>query len=291
MKLKKGIIVLIVSLICSISVYGQKQKNFRERQFLILNNEGKYLTYKKDSTIFLHQKKKVGKTVEKIHFSVTNEVTTQYYKEVDSFKVDTFNISNFPRLKKPRFKGDFKMEKNQLHFYPWDFKKDSLLNDQLEKYSFYIPIPNRTVLKVKFYSFQYGILTLPAKIYLKSKSDSLVSNIQTGVNLNLMLGFKWGYKKYSYLPNKKEGTIYESACSINWIFGISKVDLSETNTTPAINDSYSVGIISNGIAFGYQYRSIGIFLVTGVDTPLSKFGKNWDFKHKPWLGLGLGLGL
>lgn len=286
---------LLFAILCTFTIsfgFSQEQKNFKEKQYLILKN-GKYLTQENDSTIFLKVKTKKGKKLEKTEVIISNNDTIYKYKEVDNYIETPFLQSDYKGLKTKKFKGNFKIEDKKLVFYPWKFsaEKDSKLNQKLNKNSYFLDIPERTVLKVKFRSFHFGALTLPVKIYLSSKADSLVNNIQTDVNLNFMIGHKWGHKKYSQLPNEKEGTSYENSWSINFIIGMSKIDLEKNNTTPDLTEDISVPAISTGCALGYQYRKIGVYVASGIDNPLSKYGKDWDFKNQLWLGFGLGLGL
>ncbi len=288
------ILILNFLTIFTISIgYGQKQKNFKEKQYLVLK-DGKYLTQEKDSSVFLKVKTKNGKKLEKAEVLISNSDTIYKYKEVDDYIVKPFLQSDFTGLRTSKFRGNFKIEKKKLVFYPWKFSavEDSNLNQELSKNSYFLDIPERTVLKVKFHSYQFGALTLPVKIYLSSKADSLVNNVQTDINLNFMIGHKWGVKKYSQLPNEEEGSSYENSWSINFLIGMSKIDLKKNNTTPDLTKGdISVPAISTGFAFGYQYRKIGAYIASGIDNPLSKYGKDWDFKNQLWLGFGLGLGL
>ena len=298
MKIIKYLLILIIGFLVLNPIYGQEQKNFKERHFLYLKN-AKYLISEKDESVFLHKKKKVGKKIEQLYFSVSNGDTINYYKEVDSIEIDTFLVFEFNGLWTSTLKGDFKIEQNQLVFHPWKFTSKNPqaekilkeLNAELDEYTLFIPIPDRNVIKIRFNSFQYGALTLPAKIYLMSKSDSLVNNIQTGVNLNFMLGFKSGYKKYYQQLGEKEASSYEQTWSVNFIFGISKINLSKENTTPNLKNKYSVAGFSTGLAIGHQYKNIGLYLALGFDIPMSEYGDDWNFKNKPWIGIGVGLGL
>jgi hypothetical protein len=292
MELKKLILTSLIIFTFSIG-FGQNQQNFKEKQYLVLK-DGKYLTQENDSTVFLKVKRKNGKKLEKTEVLISKNDTVYKYKEVDDYIITPFLQSDFKGLTTSKFNGDFKIEDKKLVFYPWKFsaEKDSTLNQELNKNSFFLEIPERTVLKVKFRAFQFGALTLPVKIYLFSKADSLVNNVQTNVNLNFMIGYKWGHKKYSQLPNEKEGTSYENAWNVNFLIGMSKIDLEKNNTTPDLTKGdISVPALSTGFAFGYQYRKIGVYLASGIDNPLSKYGKDWDFKNQLWLGFGLGLGL
>lgn len=78
---------------------------------------------------------------------------------------------------------------------------------------------------------------------------------------------------------------------MNAILGITRVELDIYNTTPQIGSiKTNVTNLSYGLAVGYQLDKFGLFLATGIDSPLSSLGKNWNFSNKPWIGLGLGLG-
>ena len=142
-------------------------------------------------------------------------------------------------------------------------------------------------MKTKYSAWHYGALTLPVKFYTKSV-DSL-SNTQFGANLNLMIGRKWGNKKYSYLGEKE--TEYSIAKSLNLIAGIGELTLNSSNTDNSLTKEIKVASLSYGLAFGFQYKKIGLFIASGFDTPISKDGKEWAYKENLWLGFGLGLGL
>lgn len=284
-------ILLLLAFIST--AYGQKQKNFKERQYLVLK-DGKYLTNEDDPSIFLKVKTKTGKRLEKKEILVSDNDTVVKYQEVDDYNIKPFLQSDFTGLTTKKLKGDFKIKDKKLFFYPWEFtsNENSALNKEIDKHSYYLDIPERTVLKVKFRSLHFGALTLPAKIYFSTKADSLVNNIQTDVNLHLMIGHKWGSKKYSQLPQEDEGISYENSWSINYVLGISKIDLNQSNTTPDLTKGeISIPGISTGLALGYQYQKIGVYIASGFDIPVSEYGKDWDFNGQPWLGIGLGLGL
>lgn len=281
-------LVLVFSLFFASFSYGQKQENFREKEFLILKDD-KFLTTKNDPTVYLKKLKKNGTKKKKSQTSETGDLITTYYTEEVQYDSTDFKASDFG-IKLKRLKGDFKIKKSTLHFYPWDFN-DKNINKELDKYEYIISIPDRTVVGVKFYGYQFGSLTLPAKVFLASKADTLVNNIQTSVNLNAFVGIKWGKRKYYFLPNEDSGKVYERSFSANFVFGFSKIDISDKNTTPKLDETFSVAGFSPGIAFGFHYKKIGIYLVTGTDIPLSDYADEWNFKGKQWVGFGLGLGL
>lgn len=282
---------------------AQNQKNFGYTEYLVYDKgTGRYLTNGSDTSVYLQGRVETGKEPKFVQYSVnSNNGVTYYYDSVPKYdtKIVTKDLFN-KKLTTNKLKGDFTLEEDEIRFYPWTFTQNASydanykgLNEQVAEYDYFISMPTREVISVRFYSFQYGALTLPVKVYLKSASDTLINNIETDINLNVMLGFKWGTKNYLRLPSEKEGSSYESAFSLNMIFGVSKVDLSDANTTPTatISSEFSTGFFSTGLSFGYQYRDIGTYLVFGTDFPLSKYGRDWDYATQPWIGIGLGLGL
>lgn len=194
-------------------------------------------------------------------------------------------------------KVDVAQKNNTINVYPWPITKDGVIddNDPRNKFFannlFFFKIPDRTVVKLKYSDFHFGALSLPIKVFLSSQADSLKNNTVFDANLNLMVGKKWGKEKFYHLPNAESGEKYFLGYSANVILGISKIELSDENTTPKITQKYTLPALSYGFAFGVHYKTIGIYMALGIDTPLSKYAKEWNFRNRPWLGFGLGLGL
>jgi len=267
--------------------YSQNTAQFRESQYLKLDRNNFFVTVIED-TIRLKIKKKDGYTLKTTGISINKRDTIIHQSQTEKNKYVDFNATDFDLDKQKRLYGDFVQDKNTLKFYPWKFKNATIEN-KLEKNDYYIiEIPNRVVVRTKYSAWQYGALTLPAKFYTKSV-DSL-SNTQFGANLNLMIGRKWGNQKYSYLAEKST-TPYTIAKSINLIAGIGELTLSASNTEKNLTKEIKVASLSYGLAFGFQYKKIGVFIASGFDTPLSKFGKDWVYKENLWFGFGLGLGI
>jgi hypothetical protein len=283
-------LVLIVSNLYPIHSYSQKNQNIYEGAYLKHDkNSDKYLTNIRDKSSYLKKIEVVGKKVKENNFSMSGNDTIKHYTYVDSTIISTFIGEDF-KLDKDRLIGDFKIIGNKLQFFPWSFK-DEEINNHLKNYTYLVDIPERSVLKVKFRSFHYGALTIPIKIYLRSRTDSLISNIQTSVNFSAQFGVKKSSMKFSQLPNEKEVKRYQNSYSFNFILGISKIDLNNVNTFPAIKNERSFAAISYGFSLGYQYRLLGLYFVSGIDTPVSKHGKMWNYKNQPWIGVGIGIGL
>lgn len=189
--------------------------------------------------------------------------------------------------------GDIKQEKGKLLFYPFPVKGNTtdVLNSDFKNLNLAIKIPYRRVVKVPFYAWQFGALTIPLKIYTGTEADRLVNHVQTDLNLNVMGGFRWGKERFYQLPNEDKGMSYEGAWSVNAIAGLSKIVLNSGTTTPALSEEYSVAALNYGFALGRQHNSIGFYLAGGWDTPLGGEADNWNFKNKFWWGLAIGIGI
>jgi hypothetical protein len=283
----KNIITTIILLFVATTSYSQQTTQFKESQYLKLNSCNYFVTVIGD-TVRLKIKKTNGFKFKPTGISISQGDTVIHQSQSEKYKYVDFLATDFGLDKQKRLYGDFVQDKKIIKFYPWRFTESSLIESKLEKNNHYIiEIPNRVVLKTAYSAWQYGALTLPAKFYTKT-IDSL-SNTQFNANFNLIFGRKWGNKKYSYLVEKENA--YSIAKSINLIAGIGELTLSSTNTENSLTKEIKVASLSYGLAFGFQYKKIGIFIASGLDTPLSKYGKNWVYKENIWLGFGLGLGL
>jgi hypothetical protein len=149
----------------------------------------------------------------------------------------------------------------------------------MESKVFFIDIPDRTVVGVPYKSWHFGSLTLPLKAYLKSKEDELKNNVLFNANINLMIGRKWGRKYFYFMGSNEPGESYQTGWSVNYVFGIAKVDLSKENTTDITDDSkFSVAALSNGISFGFQVKKVGVFAIAGLDTTIGNTAKRVHFR-------------
>ena len=286
----KKIFFLITTLFILSETYAQTTAQFKESQYLKLDTiTGFYLTVLGDTTVRLKVRIKDGLKYETTGITINNGDTITHQSKSIRYKYNDFKSEDFSLNKQDRLYGDFVQDKKTIKFYPWKFNKDTVTQKKLSKYDYYtIEIPKRTVVRTKYSAWHYGALTLPVKFY--SKNVDSLSNTQFGANLNLMIGRKWGRKKYSYLA-EKASTPYTIAKSINLITGIGELTLNSSNTDNKLTKEIKVASLSYGLAFGFQYKKIGLFIASGFDTPLSRYGKDWVYKESLWLGFGIGLGL
>lgn len=81
-----------------------------------------------------------------------------------------------------------------------------------------------------------------------------VNNVAFDVNVNAMFGYRWGKDRFVFLPNSKEPITSKTAFSINYILGVSKVDLDSAGTTSRISDKHTLAGVSNGLLLVRVYR-------------------------------------
>lgn len=284
---------LFIFLILSTLFQAQNTFSFKEKIHLKKINNQYYSQSNSSPLRYINKSNK--KSINVKTFVSSEGINNVYFHEIDSV-IDYRNAKTFITdslsIQHSKLSGDMFLDANKLIFYPRLEKKEDLkYDDFIKNHTFYFDLPERSSIDVHYSSWHIGILTLPIKTYLGSKSDSIKNNVLLGANLNIMFGKKWGIKRYYNSPGTNNDKISTKSWSINSILGISKVELDIYNTTPQIGSvKTNVTNLSYGLALGYQINNFGFFLSTGIDSPLSNLGKNWNFSNKSWIGLGLGIG-
>lgn len=277
------------------SCFYQAQSTFSFKEKIHLKKiDNQYFSQSDHNPLkFINKNNKISVPVKKFG-SITGDETKNFY-EIDSiinYKAAKVFVTDSLHFRYSKLSGEMFLEGDRLLFYPRLEKHEDLKYDNFIRNNyFYFDLPERAYVDVRYSSWHVGMLTLPLKSYLKSKSDSIKNNVILGVNLNVMFGKKWGIKRYYNSPGAREDKISTKSWSLNAILGVSNVELDVYNTTPQIGSVKThVTNLNYGIALGYQIDKFGFFLATGIDSPLSSIGKNWNFSNQPWIGLGLGLG-
>lgn len=284
---------LIFLLLISQSVSGQNTFSFKEKIHLKKRDYQYFSQSDRQPLKFIHKDDKVVVPV-KTFVSENNTDHAGVFYQIDTvvnYSKSRFLNANDLDFKREKLRGDMVLSNNKLFFYPkFENTGDSIYNDFIRDHIFYFDIPERSSIDVRFNSWHIGVLTLPLKGYLKTRSDSIRNNVILGTNVNVMFGKKWGVARYYNSPRGKDKMATKS-WSVNAIVGITRVELDNYNTTPAFGSIKTyVTNISYGVALGYQLNKFGLFLGMGIDSPLSSIGKAWNFSNQPWIGLGLGLG-
>lgn len=294
---------------------AQQNNTFKEKSWVNLY-KNKFCTKSGDTTVVLKYVSKNLKKREIISYfngnvGTENILLNQLSDSIPDFEkgkiLVTKNIANIT------FPGtllfDAFISKNKIMCYPFPITSVlsnnhvvRLTSDERNNYTnfnrfidtnlFYIDLPMRKAVQLKFSSWQIGALVMPIKVYLFSSGDSsLRENIVTNTNFNGMFGYKWGKKKATLLHSQAETKIGSYTTSINALLGISKLELTSENTSQKIKKMQTTAAVSLGMAVGYQYNIIGLYVAAGADFPFGTAGQSWDFKYMPWLGFGIGIGL
>lgn len=280
-------------LLLSSTLHAQSTFSFKEKIHLKKINNQYFSQSNRNPLQFVNKNEKITIPVKTFTSSIGDDSKTFYeintvvdYQKAKIFVTDSLDIQY------SKLSGELFLEDNKLLFYPRLEEKEDLKYDKfIRNHSFFFDLPERSSLDVHYSSWHIGVLTLPVKAYLKSRSDSVKNNVILAANLNVMFGKKWGTKRYYNSPGSREDKVSTKSWSMNAILGITRVELDIYNTTPQIGSiKTNVTNLSYGLAVGYQLDKFGLFLATGIDSPLSSLGKNWNFSNKPWIGLGLGLG-
>jgi len=214
------------------------------------------------------------------------KITIQHYSD----KTEKINYNLFKKY--PSIKVLVKQEKSKLILYPFLFNKEDHINDYLSNKQLELEIKDGQLLSLPFIGWEVGALTVPVKIYLRSKADKLKNNFVFDESINFKLSRIKG-KEYFY-KNKPEDNSksYQSYWSYSAFTGFSKTEINNSNTTNHIEDEkFNIASLNYGFGIGYSYKKVGLFILIGIDTPLSSEAKSWSFKNQPWVGFGFGLDL
>ncbi|WP_267402037.1 MULTISPECIES: hypothetical protein [unclassified Chryseobacterium] len=293
--------ILILLLFCWTEiVFGQISK-FRERQVLVIGKN-----QNRDFPIYYLDKNDKKDDLLSVDYNTNSEIISKRIAKDKVLNWDNkkeltldvlksaglFNIKN--NIECITIKANIKAEKGKLLIYPWKISDvDSLKNknDFLENNRFCIILGDNVNFKIKMNEVHAGVMSIPLKAYIgRRNKDKTGGMVETSVGIGGYVGYKF-YAKTHYvkLSHEDDYRVYNSGFSINGILGLSAVELDEDNVK---NDSIKFRgkfpALNTGAALGYHYRDIGVLFSVGFDIPLNKYGSNWNFKGKPWIGLGLG---
>lgn len=193
-----------------------------------------------------------------------------------------------------RVYGDIRQSHDTLYLYPWPVMGAAITPAQtaanlvFTTNTFFMIVPPRTITTVRYNSWHYGALTLPAKVYLWSKKQ-LNDNVVFDVNIAGMIGKKWGRSVYYNLPHIDGPQTHVKGTSWNLLGGITKIETDSTNTTNEIETAHTLLGFNIGTAVGYHYDKVGGFMVTGFDLPIGNNSQQWVFNGSLWFGIGFNL--
>ncbi|MDQ8142781.1 hypothetical protein [Chryseobacterium sp. CFS15] len=218
-------------------------------------------------------------------FELEERINWKNAKELTTSKLKEYNWNKF------FLNGNISPEKGRLVINFWNRGtiSDSLRNF-LSTNHFSIPLEENDNLSFFADSFHLGAMTLPLKIYLTKRDNNVAGGMAEGnTNIGIYAGYKFGWRKYVKLKHEKEYRVYNIAFSSNAIVGLGKVTVDDKNSV-GNSQIWKVDVPSFnlGIAFGLHYRDFSLLVAYGIDILMSRKGENWNYKDKPWLGIGIG---
>ncbi|HNP23740.1 MAG TPA: hypothetical protein PKM63_18870 [Panacibacter sp.] len=133
--------------------------------------------------------------------------------------------------------------------------------------------------KVPKNQLSIGAVTLPIKVRFANGlegNDKVYSSFEGNVSVGLSAGLKRNYR------NGKYSTIALGGIALSSI----PVDSTTTKNFVAGKTNASAVTIHAGFLFSIDNFQIGIF--TGIDYLSGEINSKWDYRNKPWVGVGIG---
>lgn len=125
------------------------------------------------------------------------------------------------------------------------------------------------------YSFTWGFSTIPIK--LRFKNDYASFQYETGFSLGINAGYEIQFQSRT-----------KQSLGLLLGIGISTVNITPETVNNYIDKNTTTGAFTPSLGLVYAYESFQVGLFSGLDIIPGELGQNWDYKNKPWLGVGLG---
>lgn len=271
------IYVLITLLLC-VKGFGQNQLKLKDRNIILTNSSW--------FKIKVVPVEKIDSIYDIVYDSKDNVISKKKTKTYDFSKSKVMNFSALNMNNK--FKADLKLDGDKLYIYPWLFNNcdddGKKINNYFDKNIMYIKLEDRKNYSFTNRNFQIGVFTVPVKMYL----DSRLGNVNLSANAMFNFGYNFGKNKFVKFPNEKTARNYKSNYSVNFLAGITSIELDASNREDSGAPEGKVAAVSTGLSFGIHYNNFSFMLASGFDLPTSN-RKDWKFSGIPWLGLGIGI--
>lgn len=242
--------IILISLISFLSAKGQNKDNITGK-FYITN---------------------IDIAVSELNILDSTIVTNSKYIARSGTKFTAYEIkkNNLLLIKFWKYKDSVKTNNNELYSYISEETNNRYFIMNLDDFN-----KKTSEFNGKNHSFIWGFSTLPIK--LRFKNGNAPFQYETGFSLGVNAGYEFQFQS----RNKQ---------SIGLLLG---VGLSAVNITPEtvnnyINKSITTGAFTPSLGLVYTYESFQIGMFTGLDIIPGELGQNWDYKNKPWLGVGIG---
>lgn len=183
------------------------------------------------------------------------------------------------------FKANFNVKGDSIFITPWLFsgKDKDVKNKFFNENEVYIKMDDRTNYSFRHRSWSIRVVTLPIKWYMSNE----LGNVETDLNAMINIGWNFGKERFVKFPHEKNTRHYKTLQSLNFLAGLSKLEINESNR---INNSMiegNVAAFSVAGAYGIHFGKFSALFALGFDLPLSN-SKDWKFTDTPFLGIGFG---
>ena len=234
---------------------------------------------------------------EKAKAKLSNDLITKMYSAKTSSDTNSVNNVNYKMqfVKKGYL---FELTDEIGDYYVLSilkFSKNDELNNQLFNSNFKkdtIGIPNlffiikKSQLKNDFEEntsrLGFGSLILPIKVRFGGQKDGqkIYTKFESGVNLGVALTYRFNKKL-------KEVDVY-GLLSLS----TSQVNLDAESTNNFITSSQDASAITPSLGLLFQFKNnLQIIAIAGLDVISGKIGRNWLYRDRPFIGIGLGFNI
>lgn len=198
-------------------------------------------------------------------------------------------------------KGIITVSGGKIVFDPWqitsfanaqvglnDINRNTALPLELRDNRTKVSDPTR-VLKVPYKHFTISINSIPFRYRgrrILGDTVHATGTVTTAFNLALSMGHTWGISSISSRARN------DYSFTVGFFAGPSSVDIKkETVDNPG---DFVAGrtnpVLSYGINTIFARNGLGFLFALGFDKAYGKFGKNWIYNNRPWVGFGISAG-
>ena len=127
--------------------------------------------------------------------------------------------------------------------------------------------------------FTLGAMTLPIKMRFGQKDNNGTNKSYTSFTGNLSLGLSFGLKHN-----------YNNSFAINYLtgFSLSSIPVSSETTNDFIANETNQAAVTWHLGVLAEINNFQVGVFTGIDYLSGKINKEWVYKNRPWLGVGIG---
>ena len=127
--------------------------------------------------------------------------------------------------------------------------------------------------------FSVGATTLPIKVRFGEKNQDGTNKSYTTFSGNISVGMSFGLKHN-----------YNKTFAINYLggFSLSSIPVSAETTNSYVDEETNQAALTWHLGILAEINNFQIGVFTGIDYLSGKINKEWIYKDKPWLGVGIG---